>query len=141
MAKKHPRHEDGFPRLETFTDCCGRNRQFTIELRTTPGGHFLTAKEADKPQGGYEFGAYAEADPYIALGRLRDKIRKGLSTRYLIVEYGRRLPSHNLLKGHVGYGGVIVDGEFVPFEEFVAMLQTYEGHQFSLQLADPFDAI
>src|SRR3990172_48965 len=141
MAKKHPRREDDFPRSETFTDCCGRNRQFTIELRTTPGGHFLTAKEADKPQGGYEFGAYAEADPYIARGGLRDKMRKGLSSRYLIVEYGRRLPSHNVLKGHVGYGGVIVDGEFVPFEEFVAMLQTYEGHQFLLHLADPCDAI
>lgn len=141
MAKKHPRREDDFPRSETFTDCCGQNRQFTIELRTTPGGYFLTAKEAGEPQGGYEFGAYAEADPYIALGRLRDKIRKGLSTRYLIVEYGRRLPSHNVLKGHVGYGGVIVDGEFVPFDEFVAMVQTFEGHQFLLQLADPFDAI
>ena len=141
MAKKHPRREDGFPLLETFTDCYGRSRQFTIALRTTPGGYFLTGKEADKPQGGYEFGAYAEADPYIALGRLRDKIRKGLSTRYLIVENGRRLPSHNVLKGHVGYGGFVVDGEFVPFEEFVTMLQTFEGHQFSLQLADPFDAI
>jgi hypothetical protein len=141
MAKKHPRREDGFPRSETFTDCCGRNRQFTIELRTTPGGHFLTAKEAGKPPGGYEFGAYAEADPYIALGRLRDKIRKGLSTRYLIIQNGRRLPSHNVLKGRVGYGGFVIDGEFVPFDEFVAMVQTFEGHQFSLQLADPFDAI
>ena len=141
MAKKHPRREDGFPRSETFTDCCGRNRQFTIELRTTPGGHFLTAKEAGKPPGGYEFGAYAEADPYIALGRLRDKLRKGLSTRYLIIQNGRRLPSHNVLKGHVSYGGFVIDGEFVPFDEFVAMVQTFEGHQFSLQLADPFDAI
>jgi hypothetical protein len=141
MAKKHPRRDDGFPRSETFTDCCGRNRQFTIELRTTPGGHFLTAKEAGKPPGGYEFGAYAEADPYIALGRLRDKIRKGLSTRYLIIQNGRRLPSHNVLKGHVGYGGFVIDGEFVPFDEFVAMVQAFEGHQFSLQLADPFDAI
>src|SRR3989304_1066164 len=135
MAKKHPRREDDFPRSETFTDCRGQNRQFTIELRTTPGGYFLTAKEAGEPQGGYEFGAYAEADPYIALGRLRDKIRKGLSTRYLIVEDGRRLPSHHVLKGHVGYGGFVVDGGLVPFEEVVAMLQTYEGHQFSLHLA------
>jgi hypothetical protein len=43
------------------------------------------------------------------------------------------------MKGRVSYGGVVVDGEFISFEEFCSILDTYEGFQFSLTIADPYN--
>lgn len=65
------------------------------------------------------------------------KSERDWPTRYLVVEQGERPPSHDRLKGHISYGGVVVDGEFISFAELCAILDTYEGFQFSLQLWTP----
>lgn len=135
--------EEYFPNVESFTDCTGQRREFIIELLEQPNGYFLRAneKERSEHEPGYHFAAYSPADPYYALGILRDKIRRGLATRYLVEAGGRRSPGHDRLQGHITYGGVVVDGKLVPFDEFCSMLDTYEGFQFSLTIVDPFDEV
>ena len=132
--------EEFFPTIESFPDFSGERREFVIELEIQSRGYFLRANERRTDgEAGYTFGAYAPGDPFFARGQLRDRIRRGLATRYLIVEHGRRALSHDRLKGTIGFGGVIVDGEFITFQEFCSILDTYEGFQFSLTTADPYD--
>ena len=133
--------EDYFPSVESFTDFIGKQREFVIELMAQPSGYFLQAKERRPPGngGGYEFAAYSPVDPFFALGLLRGKIRKGLATRYLTQEHGHRSLSHDRMRGHIGYGGVVVDGAFISFEELCFILDTYEGFHFSLTITDPYD--
>lgn len=132
---------EDFPLAEVATDCCGNVRRFRVELLTTESGYFLRAHEEDVESGGYEFAAHSETSPYLALGRLRLRIREGLATRYLALREGHRGFSHDRAVGTISYDCVIIDGQEVPFEEFIIMLQTYEGWQFSLRIADPYEAI
>lgn len=136
MIRKKEAHESAFPRTEEFTDCRGATRSFAIEMRDILDGFYLTAKEIGPDNGGYTFEMYSASSPYHALGDLRGKIRRELSTRYLNIEYGRRALSHDVMKGRIGYDGVVVDGEHIPFDELVAMLTTYEGFEFSLQIVE-----
>ena len=135
--------EEFFPTVESFLDYTGKKREFVIELMVQTTGYFLRAREKRQhgDEGGYEFAAYSPANPFYALGILRGKIRRGLATRYLVVEQGERTPSHDRLKGHIGYGGVVVDGEFISFAELCAILDTYEGSPFSLTIVDPYDEV
>lgn len=131
---------EDFPRIETWTDCRGRIRRFAVDVHTTDGGYFLRAREEGAESGGYEFAAHSEASPYLALGRLRKRIREGLAIQYLVREDGQRQLGHNKAVGRISYGSVVVDGEEIRFDEFVAMLQSYEGWQFSLSVVDPYEA-
>lgn len=133
--------EEFFPTVESFPDFTSKLREFVIELRAQPRGYFLRATEKQRSgsEGGYSFAAHSPTDPFFALGQLRGKIRQGLATRYLNTELHGLSLSHDRLKGHISYGGVVVDGEFIPFDEFCTLLETYEGFQFSLTIADPYD--
>ena len=132
---------EDFPRVELFTDCCGQARRFEVSLHTTDGGYFLRATEIREGPGGYEFAAHAESSPYLALGRLRQRIAQGLATRYLVVAEGQQRLSHDRAVGHIDYGGVVVDGEKIEFDDFVTMLQGYEGWQFEIRVVDPYEAL
>lgn len=138
MSSKRYTLEKDFPKEETFTDCSGTEREFVIDATKVGTKYFVTARERNNKADGYEF-ATSSTDPYAALGQLRSKIRKGSSTSYLTFERGKRSPSRDELQGRIGSRGVVVDGELVPFKEFVDMLQTYEGWQFSLSIVDPSD--
>jgi len=132
---------EGFPRVETCQDCCGNTRRFEVRLQTTDGGYFLRAMEVRDGPGGYEFAAHHPNSPWVALGLLRQRIAEGLSTRYLVAEgEGRRL-GHGRAVGHIGYGAVVIDGEPVPFDEFMEMLQSYEGWRFDIRITDPFEPL
>lgn len=133
--------EEFFPAVESLSDFSGKQREFVIELMVQATGYFLRARERRRAgdKGGYEFAAYSPASPFFALGALRDKIRKGMATRYLDTEHGQRGLSHDRLKGRVSHSGVVVDGQFISFEEFSSILATYEGSQFSLTVAAPYD--
>lgn len=133
--------DDHFPMVESYADFSGRQREFVIELQPHPRGYFLRATETRQSQedGGYHFAAYSPSDPFFALGVLRDKIRKGLATCYLTTQQGSRQLSHNRLNGRIGDGVVVVDGEFISFDELGYMLQSYEGFQFSLTIVDIYD--
>lgn len=132
---------EDFPRTESCTDGCGRVRRFRVELHTADGGYFLRASEEGAEAAGYAFAAHSETSPYLALGRLRQRISEGLATRYLVREDGRRRLGHDRAAGRIGYGSVVIDGEDVSFEEFNEMIQSYEGWHFSLRIADPYEAI
>jgi hypothetical protein len=133
--------DDHFPMEDSFADFSGKQREFVLTLQPHPRGYFLraTEKRQSHEDDGYHFAAYSPTDPFFALGLLRDKIRRGLATRYLTSEQGSRHFSHDRVKGRIGSGGVVVDGEFISFDEFGTMLQTYEGSQFSLTIVDPYD--
>jgi hypothetical protein len=127
-----------FPLRESFVDCRGETREFIIDFSRSDDERFLTAVEATDAEGRYEFAAMLEADPYLALGRLRRTIRRGSSTRYLQSSGGRLALSHDALKGRIGYGGVAVDGRLVSFAELLELIQSYEGFHLSLEVTDPF---
>lgn len=128
-----------FPDAESFEDCCGTERHFDLNLLVTDGGYFLRAQERTDNDGGYHAAAHSESSPYLALGRLRDKIRLYLSQRYLITENGRRGFRHLTAEGYVDYGGVVIDGEFLAFDEFSDILQSYEGWEFTLKIRSGFE--
>jgi hypothetical protein len=143
MARRQtePSPAEFFPTVESFYDFTGKQRSFVIELQVQPRGYFVRANEQKHSLGeeGYSFAAYSPTDPFFALGLLRGQIRRGLATRYLGVDQGQRVLSHDRLKGSIGYGGVVVDGEFLSFDALCDVLQTYEGFQFSLTIVDPYD--
>ena len=47
--------------------------------------------------------------------------------------------THDRLRGHISYGGVVVDGVFLTFEQLAELVQTYEGFQFDLKILDSSD--
>ena len=140
IPHRHGTDPVSFPRRETFVDCRGESREFQIALVPAPGGYFLRATELHRGPEGYRFAAQHPTAAHLALGRLRDKIRRGIAIRYLVTENGREHPGHDRLAGTIGFGGVIVDGRFLSVEALWEMIQTYEGMHFSLRLADLFDA-
>jgi hypothetical protein len=128
-----------FPIREPFVDCCGQTREFVIDFARSDDHRFLTAVEVADDPGRFEFAAMSESDPYLALGQLRQTIRRELSTRYLRTSGGRLQLSHDALKGRISDGGVAADGQFVRFDELVELIQSYEGFHFSLQIFDPYE--
>lgn len=130
---------DSFPHRESFVDCAGVTREFIIDFSRNDDQRFLRAVEMAEGPGRFEFAAMSESDPDLALGRLRQTIRRELSTRYLQPKGGRLELSRDVLKGRIGYGGVAADGRFVSFDDLVELIQTYEGFHFSLQIFDPFE--
>jgi hypothetical protein len=125
-----------FPRRESFVDCCGVTREFIIDFARSDDHRFLTAVEVADGESRYEFDAMSETDPYFALARLRQTIRRELSRRYLQSNAGRLELSHDLLEGRIAGGGVVVDGEFVSFSDLWELIQTYEGFHLSLRIMD-----
>ena len=122
------------PDEEVFTDFCGRERMFTYEVYTTSLGSTVTAKE--KGSGQYEFSAFTPSDPRLVLGELRRKIRQRLATRYLHEDQGRIDFTHDRAVAQVTAGGVVIDGKFIPFDDFCRMLQAYEGSLLDLTIRD-----
>jgi len=130
---------DEFPRHETFVDCRGIAREFIIGFTRDDDQRFLRAVEAVDSDGRYEFSAMSETDPFLALGKLRQIIRRELSTRYLQGEGHRLQFAHDEAKGRIGFSGVSIDGQLVSFDDLLRLIQTYEGFDFHLRITDPFD--
>ena len=78
-------------------------------------------------------------DPFHALGDLRKQIRKLLAPRHLVKRQGDLSLTHDRLRGHISYGGVVVDGTFLTFEQLAELMQTYEGFQFDLKIVDSLE--
>lgn len=135
---------DDFPdrfQVESFD---GELRIFKVEMREPPvGGVIVTASEvkADDDSSGYVFNAYSETNPYIALGELRAKAKQRLSVRHLRHTDEGTFLTHDCVEGRIGCEGVIVDGNFITFDSFIAIIQTYEGFRFSLSVRDSADSI
>lgn len=133
-----------FPLKEVVKDFADRKRSFTIDLYEPPiGGYLLVAKEEVKKESnnGYQFESYSESNIGVAFASLRKKIKRQLSIRYLEISGGKNYPRNDEMVGRVGYGGVIVDGIFIEFEELSEILQSYEGFQFKLSIFEKTDEI
>lgn len=130
-----------FPRTETVDDWRGLPREFAVELHTTDDGFYLRAQETEPQAALYEFAAHAEDSPSLALARLRDKIREGLSTRYSALEDRRRPHSLRTADGKIGFDCVVLNGETIPLAEFGFVLQSYVGWYFSMEIHGGYDGV
>jgi hypothetical protein len=133
--------KDDFPSSETLVDFAGRIRRFRVQQDKLPWGYGVSAIEDVKGEGGYEFRAFSAVNPFHALGLLRTKMAKLLSVRHLAEQEGKLSLTHDRMRGRVAFGGVVVDGIFVTFEQLADLIQTYEGFQFDLKIVDSSDEL
>jgi hypothetical protein len=100
-----------FPIEEEVEDHAGRTRRFLITCHEGPLGYTVRTQEHEAQGTGYEFAAYSETSPSNALGRLRQKMYRGLATRHITRSlHGYRM-LHDKLSGRIssdGNGGALV---------------------------------
>lgn len=131
-----------FPMQESYTDCAGKEREFEIRYRDFGLGFAVWAEEIGKERMGYEFWAFNDSSPYLALGRLRDKIREALSTRHIEKTKDGLQVYHDTLKGRITASPdvegpvVVVDGVPIGWDEFGRMILTFEGFRFEMTFVD-----
>ena len=132
-----------FPIDEEAEDFAGRKRSFVIDCHEGPLGYTVRASEAGKERLGYEFASYSETSPYAALGRVRDKMARGLATRHLSSVKGPREMLHDSLEGRItvraGEVVVIVDGIALGIEDLARFLAAREGWGFEMRILDSLD--
>jgi hypothetical protein len=133
--------EADFPIREEVEDHAGKTRTFVINCHEGGLGWTVRAQEEGRRGAGYEFAAYSETSPYSALGRLRQKMYRGMATRHISGSPGAYQMLHDKLSGRItsdGNGGVVlvVDGLAVDAENLASMLLTHEGWSFELQIVD-----
>jgi len=130
-----------FPIREKVEDVAGKQRRFIINCHEGGLGYTVRASEEGKDGLGYEFAAYSETSPYSALGRVREKMSRGLATRYTTTFHGDRRMLHDTLKGRITSAGegrvtLVVDGIPPGIEEIETFLQSHEGWEFELRIVD-----
>jgi hypothetical protein len=132
-----------FPIHEEAEDFAGRKRSFVIGCHEGPLGYTVRASEAGKNGLGFEFASYSETSPYAALGRVRDKMARGLATRHLSSAKGPAEMLHDSLDGRIssrdGEVVVVVDGIPLDIEDLARFLAAREGWGFHLRITDPLD--
>lgn len=125
------------PRRERFLDCTGREREFELYQGPQTDGVLVMAREVDPPAfPGYAFAAWS-SNRGDALGRLRARIRAGLSRRYLVEQQGTGLQLlADEIVGEVWDEGLVVDGRMVDYDEIVRLLTIREGQTVTIQIKD-----
>ena len=141
--ENHDWHAD-FPLREEVEDFSGKERTFLIDCYETALGFTVRAQEQRAEENGYEFAAYSETSPYSALGRVRQKMYRGLATRHITGAPGSYRMLHDTLSGRItsdGDGGVllVVDGIPLSLEEIGSILASHEGWSFELQITDALE--
>jgi len=112
-----------------------------ISCHDTGLGYTVRAEEEGRGGNGYQFAAYSETSPYSALGRVRQKMYRGLATRHVTGAPGGFRMLHDRLRGRItsdGEGGVVlvVDGIVLGMEDLASILAAHEGWGFELQIVD-----
>lgn len=130
--------EPFLPRVEEFLDCTGALLQFRLTEARQAAGVLLYAHQIDPEHSpGYEFSAWS-ATFGDAIGKLRRKIRDGVSRRHLAEHPARGL---SLLtegfSGVIDSGGITIDGRRVSFDWITDQLQVREGFQIEVRIKDP----
>ena len=141
-TKNHGWRAD-FPLREEAEDFSGKMRTFLIDCHEGALGFTVRAQEQGA-EDGYEFAAYSETSPYSALGRVRQKMYRGLATRHITGAPGSYRMLHDSLSGRItshGAGGVllVVDGVPLSLEEIGSILASHEGWNFELQITDALE--
>lgn len=132
-----------FPIHEQVEDFSGRQRTFVIDCHEGPLGFTVRASEEGKQRLGYEFACYSETSPYAALGRVRDKMARGLATRHLSSAKGPTEMLHDTLEGRItskdGNVALVVDGVALDIEDIERFFAAREGWGFELRITDPLE--
>lgn len=125
-----------FSAREAFTDCSGVQRHFDIEIHHLPNHGFAAdAREVTAGEhGGYVFRAFAEGSMTLALARVRGKVRRGLAQRFLVREGKNLEMPFERVRGRIDSEGVVIDGELLTWDEFIELMQPYEGFEFELHI-------
>lgn len=128
-----------FPIDEAVEDYSGKTRMFTITCFDAGLGFTVRAREKRRAPGGYGFWSYSETSPYAALGRVREKMRRNLASRYITRSGGRYQMLHDRLRGRIasdGRGGVqiVVDGIPLSIDDLQSMLATHEGFELEISI-------
>lgn len=144
MRHDGPNWQRDFPMREEVADFAGHKRVFAITCHEGGLGFTVRAKEEGCGDAGYEFAAYSETSPYSALGRVRDKMRRGLATRHITGSSGDYQMTHDQLRGRISSGretGVflVVDGIPLTLEDLAEILSTHEGWCFELRIMDALE--
>ena len=129
-------------------DCLGQAHEFHFRAHFFGPGVALDAFELlDGYPAGYRFQLIGdpEDDLLVLLGRLIEKMRRGLSIKHL---RGGELEAHigedAVVRGRIDSDGdldgqvpiLIIDGRKITWEEFGRMWMTFEGFQFKLEIRD-----
>ena len=123
-----------FPEVHKFIDCAGCERVFRISVYGNEGsGYGFRAIEVVDADEGYEFSAFSGAGPIEAFTEVVDKIRTALARRFLNPKSSKPELLTDEAQGHVSYGGVVIDGRFVSWDELAEMIQEHEGWEFKLE--------
>jgi hypothetical protein len=96
---------------------------------------------------GYQFQIIGdpEEDLLVLVGRLIERIRRGLSVKHLRNgTYGLQIADHRVVRGKIEWGDsedgsvpqLNVDGREITWQEFGRMLMSFEGWQFKLEIRD-----
>lgn len=133
-----------FPMREEVEDYAGRKRPFVITCHEGGLGFTVRATEEGRGGTGYEFAAYSETSPYSALGRVRQKMHRGLATRHVTGSPGNYRMMHDRLSGRITsdrQAGVllVVDGTPLTSEDLAEILSTHEGWDFELKIVDALE--
>ena len=136
--------ERDFPIREEVEDYAGRQRLFVITCHEGGLGFTVRATEEGSGGTGYEFAAYSETSPYSALGRVRDKMRRGLATRYITGGIGDYQMTHDRVFGRISSDGdtgvvLFIDGIPLSMEDFAKILSSHEGWAFELKIVDALE--
>jgi hypothetical protein len=146
---------DGLARFEHVTfepvrlaDCTGETHEFHFRTHLFGTGVALDGFELrDGHPAGYQFQMIGdpEEDLPVLLGRLIERMRRGLSVKHLRNDtYGLQIADHRVVRGKIEWddsqdGSVPqlnVDGREITWQEFGRMLMSFEGWQFKLEIRD-----
>jgi hypothetical protein len=133
--------DNDFPFRQAFIDYSGQPRHFVISYFHASLGFGVQAEEEGKEGQGYYFREFDATSPYLALGRLRGRIRKALATRHLEQpEPGNFQAAHQTVRGRISYSegevAFVIDGQLLTLQQFAKMVETFEGFEFRLDIRD-----
>jgi hypothetical protein len=133
--------DSDFPIRQDFTDYSGRARHFVITFFRAKLGFGVQAEEEGKEGQGYCFREFDPTSPYLALGRIRGRIKQALSVRHIEQsEPGNFQATHQTVRGRISYSSeevaFIIDGQLLSLQQFGKMVETFEGFEFCLDILD-----
>ncbi len=128
-----------YQRSESFFDFSGAVREFIVTQlpRDAEFGAMVRAVEVTDTPPGYEFSSWS---PTLgdALGKIRGKIRKRLSTRYAIERPDRTIAmTHDRLVGTIASEGLVVDGKLLGWQALIDLLLVNNGDDIKVRVSDP----
>ena len=133
--------DNDFPFQQAFMDCSGQERNFVISYFRPSLGFGVQAEEEGKDGQGFFFREFDANSPYLALGRLRGRIREALATRHIEQrETGEFQATHQTVRGRIssaeGEVAFVINGQLLTLEQFGRMVETFEGFEFHLDIQD-----